>query len=90
MSRVSNLDRAIADWIHENPLRTWRHGREAPMSQAKVAIVIGRSTQAVRDYESGSYRPDEDVMSSLAGLLGIKPDTLQRKWTTWMKSKPRT
>ncbi len=88
MSRVSNLSRELSSWVDGNPLRKWRAGATERITQATVAAVVRRSAQAVRDYESGSYRPEEEVMDGLADLIGVAPKTLKKRWTEWMDQRP--
>ena len=88
MSRALELSRAHAHWIEKNPLRSWRRGRAVPVTQATVAGVVHRSTQAIRDYEGGSYQPDGEVMVDIAGLLRLKPATLEQKWAAWLATRP--
>lgn len=88
MSRMLSLEKASQEWIEKGPLRVWRKTRAQAVSQAWVASLIGRSAQAVRDYESGSYSPNEGAISDLAELLGMKPETLKKKWQKWQESRP--
>ena len=91
MSKVSSLKRLSRNhsiWIAANPLRQWRTSRDKKIPQAMVGNCIGRSTQAVRDYEAGSYRPDAEAILSLATLIGITEKTLRRKWNQWLTTKP--
>jgi len=88
VSNLKNLTQTHSVWISANPLRVWRLSRSSKIAQAMVGNCINRSTQAVRDYEAGSYRPDDNAVESMAGLIGITGKTLRRKWDKWLMTKP--
>ena len=88
VSNLKNLSQTHSVWIAENPLRLWRLSRSNKIAQAMVGNCINRSTQAIRDYESGGYKPDDTAMDSLASLIGITGNTLRRKWDKWLMTKP--
>ena len=88
MSRVSSFSHDLSSWVEGNPLRKWRSSNSEHFTQAAVAAAIRRSAQAVRDYESGSYRPGEGAMDDIALLIGVAPKTLKKRWAEWMENRP--
>ena len=73
------------EWKERGPLRRWRRRQGAP--QAKIAVLLGKTTQAIRDYESGSYAPDDEALEALAAAMETRPDLLRRRWRRWMAQR---
>ena len=88
MSQVSQLTRAFALWKPANPLREWRSKELGGMTQSMVASLIGKSAQAVRDYEAGNYSPDRKSIESMAKLLGLNSRTVKKEWERWEAKRP--
>jgi transcriptional regulator with XRE-family HTH domain len=50
-------------------LRRIRHDRG--ISLTEMGYLVGRSSFTIGRYETGSHRPDADVLGKLAAILGI-------------------
>lgn len=81
-SRTSTAAKAHTSWVERNPLRKWR--KAADLTQCSVGVAIGRSTQSVRNYESGSHSLTRDSVETIARLLGMKPVDLRGDWNQWL------
>jgi len=60
--------------------------KKGGLTQSMVAVLLGKTAQAVRDYEAGNYTPDKDAMQSIAHLTGLKK--METLWRTWEAKKP--
>src|SRR5260221_10075942 len=78
----------MRSWRDRNPLRLWRLGKK--LTQGAVAVRLGVSEQAVRDYERGGYSPTSvDAVTSVGKLLGPSREALQRHVRQWLRGVPR-
>lgn len=87
-NRVAKMGDDLSAWVAENPLRLWRRSQTRIVSQRAVGGLIQRSTQAIRDYESGSYRPDDQAMARLATVVGVSARTMTKRWDEWLSRRP--
>lgn len=78
------------NWIEANPLRRWRiDARElGALAQTDIAILIGKSAQSVRNYETGSYQPTAETMKLIASVMGKSVRTVTKEWNEWLKKRP--
>lgn len=82
----SELQKAIAAWVAQNPLRRWRKARNMTLHQ--VATVTRCAVQTIQFWETGALQPNTGNMGKLATILG-DPRLLQ-KWQAWRRRQPST
>ena len=83
MSKLKSQSQA---WTERNPLRVWRTKQK--LSQKQLGGLVTLSVTAVGNLECGSNLPSVWTLDRIALIMDLEPETLNRKWQTWMKSKP--
>lgn len=73
-------------WQESNPLREWR--KREGLSINGTASLLRVSLKTLQLWESGAANPTEINLARVAGLMNLKPATLQSRWWKWKEIKP--